>query len=208
MRAYSTADVPLDELRNLSTELCPDFQIQIDERQMFYKGGLPPSWLAFLADADWLMKLLEVYAGLYVAEIVKEAGKDTWKNRKKIVSAAGDRIRQFAVMVGTLRARLSAATRIEIGFPIPDDHDGTRLELVGSDVDDLAFQIAIFVHYLPALLELIRHEKLDRRRVAIGIQLQILGDASLEVSWQDNDSLKKQVRVLRLGSRLSRVPHP
>ena len=198
MRAYSTSDISLEELRELSSELGPDFQVQIDERQMFYKGGVPPSRVAFFANPDWLIQMLELSVGLYVAEIIKEAGKDTWKNRKKIVSAAGDRIRQFAVALGNLRTRLSSRTRIEIGLPVPDDHDGTRLELVGSDADELAFEIALFVHHLPALIELIQQEELGRGRVAAGIHLQILADASLEVWWQDNDSLEKQVRVLAL----------
>jgi hypothetical protein len=200
MRVYSTSDIPLEDLHKLSDDLGPDFELQVDESQMFYKGGVPPSWVVFFATPDWLIKALELYAGLYVAEIVKEAGKDTWKNRKKITSAAGDRIRQFAVALGKLRTRLSLGTRVQIGLPLPDDHDGTRLELVGTDVDDLAFQIAVFVHHLPALMSLIKQENLGRGRVAAGIHLQILADASLEVWWQDNTSLEKQVRLLPLRS--------
>jgi hypothetical protein len=198
MRAYSTSDIPLEGLQRFSDELGPDFDVQVDERQMFYKGGVPPSWVVFFTNADWLIKLLELYAGLYVAEIVKEAGKDTWKNRKKIASTVGDRIRQFALAIEKLRTRLKPTTRVEIGLPLPDDHDGTRLELVGSDVDDLAFQIALFVHHLPALMNLIEQEKLGRGVVAAGIHLQILTDGSLEVWWQDNASLRKHVRVLSL----------
>lgn len=86
MRAYSTSDIPLENLQRFSAELRPDFDIQVDERQMFCKGGVPPSWVVFFTNADWLIKLLGLCAGLNVAEIVKEAGKDTWKNRKKIAS--------------------------------------------------------------------------------------------------------------------------
>lgn len=116
------------------------------------------------------------------------------------MSATGDRVRQLAVALGRLRTRLGSKTGLQIGLPVPDDYDGTRLELVGSDAEELAFQVAMFVHYLPALMDLIQQEKLGRSRVATGIQLQILADASLEVSWQDSDSLKKEVRVLALGA--------
>ena len=91
MRAYSTADIPLEELHKLSDELGPHFQMQVDEGEMFHKGGISPSWVMFFAHPDWLTQMLELSAGLYVAEIIKEAGKDTWKNRKKIASATGDR---------------------------------------------------------------------------------------------------------------------
>jgi len=40
-------------------------------------------------------------------------------------------------------------------------------------------------------MEVMQQEKLGRGRVAAGIHLQILSDASLEVSWLDGDSLKK-----------------
>jgi len=41
----------------------------------------------------------------------------------------------LAVALGKLSIRLSCKTRLPIG--LPDDHDGTGLELVGSDADDL-----------------------------------------------------------------------
>jgi len=119
---------------------------------------------------------------------VKEAGKDTWKNRAKIWSAtvtAVHRVNQFATALGRLRSRLRSKTRIEVGLPVPNGDDGTRLELEGSDVDELALQLALFVHHLPTLLDLMRKEKFDRSSVASGIQLKLLSDASLQVSWQD-----------------------
>jgi len=200
MRVKSTNDISLEDLRKLGTELGPDFEIVVDESQRFYKSGDAPSWVRFFADADWWIKLLAAYAGLYIAEIVKEAGKDTWKNRSRILSAgiaAGDRVKQFAVALGHLRNRLAQKTRIEIGLPFPDDYDGTSLELVGTSVDELAVQVAVFLHHLPALLDLMRSEGLSRSTVATGLQLLLLPDLSLEVSWQDS-SLKKQTRVVRL----------
>ena len=77
MRALSTADISLDYLRQLSSELGPEFGLDVDERQVVFKSAHPPSWIVFFADADWWIKALTAYAGLYVAEIVKEAGKQT-----------------------------------------------------------------------------------------------------------------------------------
>ncbi len=39
MRVLSTGDVPLEDLRKLSAELGPDFHVEVDERQMFFKSG-------------------------------------------------------------------------------------------------------------------------------------------------------------------------
>jgi hypothetical protein len=64
-------------------------------------------------------------------------------------------------------------------------------------VDELAVQIAAFVHHLPALQALIRDEGLTRSTIATGIQLELQPDLSLKASWQDG-SLKWQTRMLTL----------
>ena len=201
MRAISTRDVSLEDLRDLSTKLGPDFALEIDESQRFYKSASPPSWVTLFAQANWWIKVLGVYVGVYIAGIVNEAGKDTWKNRGKILSAtvdAGNRVRQFAIALCSLRSQLTPKTRIEIGLPFPDDDEGTRFELVGSDVDELSVQIALFAHYLPQLVDLIHKEKLSRANIVAGIQVLIHPDLSLEVSWHDA-SLKRQARLLHLS---------
>ena len=198
MRIKWTKDISLEDLLKLAAELGNDFEIQIDETPRLYKGGVSPSWVRFLAEADWWINLLKVYAAIYVAGIVTEAAKDTWKNRSKMVSAtvaAGNRVKQFAVALTSLRNVLAPRTGIEIGLPFPDDYDGTCPEVAGTDVDELAAQLAVFVQYLPTLVDLIRKEGLSRASVATGIQLVMLPDLALEVSWQDG-SLKKQTREL------------
>jgi hypothetical protein len=200
MQVKSTSDISLEDVRQLATELGADFELEVEDHQIVYKSHDAPSWVRLFANADWWIKLLAAYASLYFAEIAKEAGKETWKNRGKIASAAfaaGDRIKQFAVGLGHLRSRLPRKTRLEIALPFPDDYDGTILELTGSTVDELSPQVALFVHHLPTLLDLMRSEGLGRGSIATGIHLTILSDLSLHVAWQDG-SLKKQTRVLKI----------
>jgi hypothetical protein len=198
MRVKWTKDVSLTDLLNLRDELGKEFDLQIDETPRLYKGGVPPSWVRFLAEADWYIKVLGGYAALYVAEIVKEAAKETWKSRSKIISGAvgaGNRIKQFAIALANFRNHTAPETLLEIVVPFPDDYDGTILDIAGNDVDELAVQIAAFVHHLPALQALIRDEGLTRTTIATGIQLELLPDLSLKASWQDG-SLKWQTRLL------------
>jgi hypothetical protein len=45
--------------------------MQVDEAQMFYKGGeFLLIWVVFFANPDWLIQLLELSVGPYVAEII------------------------------------------------------------------------------------------------------------------------------------------
>jgi hypothetical protein len=80
MKVTSTRDVPLDVLRDLRAELGPEFDLDV-EGQVALLSAEPPSWIAFIAESHWWVQALAAYAALYVAEIVKEAGKDSWKSR-------------------------------------------------------------------------------------------------------------------------------
>lgn len=199
MRARSTSDISLTTLQAVSAELSGDFQLEVDESQIFLRSAEPPSWVTFIAEADWWVKAMAAYAALYIAEIVKEAGKDSWKNRAKVVSAAiagVNLIKRFASSLGNLKKRLPSRTRMEIALPIPDDYFCTRVELIGTDADDLAVQVALFVHHLPTLVALMREEALDRRNVAGGISLKLLPDGSLHIRWQDNDELREHSKTI------------
>jgi hypothetical protein len=192
MRAVSTADVPWEVLRDLRVKLGRDFAVEVDENQIFLRSAEPPSWITFLAEGDWWLQALAAYAALYVAELVKEAAKDTWKNRAKALAvgvAARNSVKVLANAIANLRKRLQSRTRVELGLPYPDDYSCTRIELLETaDPDELAIQIALFVHHLPRVIELMRSEPLDGAHVAAGITLEPLPDGSLEVRWQDNVS--------------------
>jgi hypothetical protein len=201
VKVVSTSDVDLGVLRALGEDLAPGVELEVDDRQIFMRSAEPPSWITFLAEADWWVKALTAYAALYIAEIVKGAAKDTWANRARAISglaAAGNQIRRLAVSMASLRARLAPRTRIEVGIPFPEEHWPARLQLSGSDAHEIALQLALFVHHLPALQTFILIKGLNSSRVAAGMSLTLLTDGSLEVSWQDGESLSRQQHVLTL----------
>ncbi len=203
MNVQSTDDISIETLKAVCAELGTDFHLEVDESQIFLRSADPPSWVTFLAEADWWVKAMAAYAALYIAEIVKEAGKDTWKNRAKIWSAAitaANLIGRFGIALANLRKRLPSRTRIKIALPVPDDYFCTSIELIGTDANDLAIQVALFVHHLPALFELMRDQTLNSRTVAGGISLTLLPDASMHVRWQDNDTLQEQTRTIPFKS--------
>ena len=107
MRIISTADVSLDSVRDLANDLGTEFRTKVDESQIFMRSTEPPSWVAVPADADLWVKLLGAYAALFVAELVKEAAKDTWRNRGKAVAAAilvRGQLRRFATAIAALQS--------------------------------------------------------------------------------------------------------
>ena len=163
----------------------------------------PASWVTFLANADWWTQGLAAYAALYVAEIIKEAAKDTWKNRSMALSAGiavGKGVKKLAASIATFRHRLPPRTQLRIALPVPDDYFATSLELLGFDPADLEVQVALFVHHLPALTTLIQSEQLEGSRVLGGIYLKLVENAALEVSWKDKEFTRHR-RVLPLTGR-------
>ncbi|MBI3326367.1 MAG: hypothetical protein HYZ81_06660 [Nitrospinae bacterium] len=177
MRVLSTRDVDLESLRDFAAELYPELDVQVNESQTYLLSAEAPSCISLLAEADWWVKVLAGYAVLYIAEIVKEAAKDTWKNRTKAaagIGATGGALRKLATGIANLHRRLSDRTRVRVGLPVPDEFSSTRLELLGSDPNNLALQLALFIHHLPALSALIRAEGLDQGKAAGAIRLILL----------------------------------
>lgn len=139
------------------------------------------------------MKALGAYAAIFAAELTKEAAKETWRNRRRVVEAVG-RVPQLvtAPVVRAfvrLRGIVGPRTSIDLGLPVPDDYFGTRMRLEGRSPAELATELCLFLHHLPGLADLLAEQGLDRQRVTGQITLDLLDDGSLEVSWMDRKSL-------------------
>jgi len=202
MKAIATWDVPEEALRQFRDELRPDFDLDIDCGRVALLSMEPPSWIHFIAQADWWIQGLAAYSALYIAEIVKEAAKDTWKARAKIITTTvgvGNKIRRLAESFMSLRSRLSNRTDLVIGLSTPDEHFGTQITLAAVDTDELSAEIALFIHYIPAVLALIDAEGLIDRKPATGVFLTLLSTGALQIVWFDGVTLQKHERVLLLN---------
>lgn len=185
---HSTNDVPLPVLENFAADLEPDLLVEVDSSQISFKSAEPQSWIALFATADWWIKLITAYGALYTAEIVKEAAKDSWKNRARGVDAlrswAGG-VMRLAGSFKKLRPRLSGKTTIKLGLPVPDEYFGTTLDLIGSDVEHIEQFIVMFIAHLPQINEILDAQRATDRRVLAGVRLTLLEDGALEVSWDE-----------------------
>lgn len=201
MKALATSDIDPALLRTLRADLSPELELTIDERTVSLKSAEPPSWIQFFAEAPWWIQALGAYAAVYVAELVKEAGRETWKQKAQLAHRtvdASNRMVKVARSVLRLRASLPERTKLVLGLPIPDDYFGVRFELVGRDEEILAAEISLFVRYVPAIEKLIQTEEL-RGKVTGAIILLIQEDLSLKVTWMNRQLLKIEERVLRLS---------
>ncbi len=202
MKVTSTRDVPLDVLRELKQQLTPEFDLDVDT-QVDLRSAEPPSWITFIAQSPGWLQALAAYAALYVAEIVKEAGKETWNNRGRAFAAlrnSTDHVKRFASAIAKTLARLRPTTRAAVGLPIPDDIYTTQLYLSSRDEDEIAVELAMFVHHLPALIALLHAEGVASGRASGWVGLELLIDGSLEVTWFDKHTLERARRVIPLDN--------
>jgi hypothetical protein len=201
MKALATSDIDPRVLRSLRDELSPDLELVLDEHSISLKSFEPPSWVQFFAEGPWWLKTLGAYAALYVAEIVKEAGKQTWKSRAKIVLAsvtAGDKVLKLARALAKLRKSLPAHSKLVLGLPVPDDYFGIRYDLVARDEDLMASEIALFVSYIPQVEQLVESEGLRNGIVTGPLMLLVRDDLALKVTWMNRKTLTVEERTLCL----------
>lgn len=80
------SEVILNEFARLA-ELPAD--VEICDQHFIMRSAEPPSWISLIAESSWWVKLFAGAAALYTAELVKEAAKETWKNRVDIYKRLG-----------------------------------------------------------------------------------------------------------------------
>ncbi len=201
LRITSTSNISLDYIRKFQSELSPTFDLEIEEGQFFYKSLEHPSWVTFIAEADWWIKAFAAVAALYIAEVIKEAAKHTWKsisNRFTSKVTDNDPINFFSIKTAILMKQLPPKSSVILALPIPDFYNSTSLVLLGTEIDDISIQIALFTHHLPELMKLIENEGVQQKRILGSIQLALQKDASLMVSWMDMDFSRHQ-RIIPFG---------
>jgi hypothetical protein len=201
MKIVSTSDVPLEGLRRFAAKLDPDLEPEVDQRQVFLRSVEPPSWVALLAEASWWQQVLGGAATLYVAELIKEAAKETWRNRAKTIAVAKDsvaRLWELAEAIVSWRREQSALTTLGIGLPVPNQFFSTKLVLEGSNASELVAELALFAHHMPALAGLIAEHGLAKDNAATGVSLRLRNDGALLVSWHDPHTLRIQEHTLEL----------
>lgn len=192
MKITWSQGIDIATIQEFEESLGKDLNAALDERGLSYRSPNAPSFVQLLADAPWWAQLLGTAASLLVAEIIKEAGKDAWKQKSKlaaVVAAAGAKMLRLGSSIVSLRENLPKGTTIAVGLPIPDDIFGLRLNLGESGLD-LVDEITIFALYLPLIEKAIERNALSEGKVTGAIFASLHEDLSLKIAWMDRGSLR------------------
>lgn len=201
MQLLATDDISDDLVESLREDLVDIFGDAEDDGRMCFRSQDAPSWIRLVADADLWAQALTAGCALYIAELIKEAAKETWKSRAKIVAGAvgaGGRIHALAAKI--IRFKSLAPKRVEVVLALPTPHKyfGAQLQISTADPYVLELELALFVHYLPAVAALIETNERDGNKAATGYFLELDPSGALRISWFDRETLKKMETVISL----------
>lgn len=201
MQIASTSDVDLEALKLCVANIPDDWEASVDEEQVFMRAMDVPSWVSIAADAQWWKYVLAATAAVYVHGIVSEAGKDTWKNRGKLAEGARvarSKVSRLADLIMAARKAGSARTFVTLSIPLPNQYHSIELKLDYDTQDELEFEIALFVHHVPAIEELVIRRGLNQDPPVGGINLEFgVEDFSILASWMDRRTLDFEQEVLK-----------
>lgn len=207
MRIMSTDDLPIELIESFRSELPEEFSVELTEGRIALCSVEPPSWISLIANAEWWQQSLLAYSALYLAEIVKEAGKETWKSRAKAISilvTGKNNIRKMALAIWRFKSKLPRRTQIYASLPEPNQFLGSRLLISGKDTGLIELEIALFVHHLPHVSALVERHKAENTRPVSGYFLKILGNGDLQVEWCDAGSLENYSSIMSLNESVAR----
>ena len=199
MKIISTSDVADESLEQFRDQLRGDLDVDLADGKVALLSLEPPSWVSLLAETERWQQGLAAAAALYVAELLKEGAKETWRSRSKAIAAlAGstNRLAKLAASVVRLKQAGRADTSISISLPEPDAFFAAKLPLSASDFELTQLELALFVHHLSAISRLIETHRAEQTRPLTGYFLSLLTNGDLQVSWFEGQSLEPSVVLL------------
>jgi hypothetical protein len=191
----STGDVSLSALENTFSDWASTGKVTIDDNQYFFKSMDVPSWVHVLLSADAWKQLVVAGLSVYAAGFLSEAGKESWKKRGLVISAAksaGLTLQDFAKKLVTLQNLLGPNTSIAVGLPIKDDAFALILNLNSMGESKIETELALIAVHATELAELIESPDF----IPLGSPtLEASPDETLSVKWMDRASLEIRTKA-------------
>ena len=194
MRVLANAEIPASAMAAFKNELEGVIGVDDTSDRVMQLSLDPPAWINLVERTELWHAAFGAVAAVYVAELVKEAAKATWKVAALTVSAAAGAATKLAKLgAGSLALKLSLGERSEVHISIPQTNEyfSARLNLSTDSPEVLQAELALFVTHLPAVVALAGQHKTDNSPPATGYFLSINEDLSLSIVWFDGKSLER-----------------
>ncbi len=188
----STDRIPEEVLSVLIKELPEEFQASTADYKIALCSVEPPAWFTLIADLDWWLKILGGYSAIYLAAITNAAGKETWEKRNEIASY----FRGVARSILKAKSQCKKNTHAELAIKLPGTYYEAKLYLSDGNEEQVAKEIALFIHYAPKVVEIYNNHISSGRKITGWVGMRILPDDSMEVNFMDADTLDNVQHIL------------
>ena len=186
--------VDRESIMSLSSEIRNQLSAPVTTHMIQQRSLEIPETISIAATVAWLLHLFGVrdYFKTRIRERAKIDAQNANERRKQKVHPSN----RFVTKLSELRHD-GVSISIVLHYPerVEPNHFG-GLHLKGTTKETIAAELDVFLRYIPALLQLIDTE-ITPRSILGGVYLKLVDDG-LEVSWIPQDTMRKQVRVLRL----------
>lgn len=201
MRITATEDVRTVDIEMLVGDLRGVIAVDVDENRMAFRSAEPPSWIALIQHIPTWAAIIGPSAAVFLNELLKEAGKDAYKNKTKVARVlAKPLVKPLQVLAAAIVKFQEAGrrTNVDVGAPVPDEYFGTRLRLTGDDQESIALELALFVRHCGGIQTVLDGIHNRDSRVIGQVTLTLFPDGSMHIQWMESDA----------GIRTETLPRP
>lgn len=151
------------------------------------------------------LEILKIFLGAgvvaYLTSIANEAGKTTWQNRSKLLSAIMNTPTKLAELAGKVvklqRLVDNAATHVEVGAPIGSGAYSAFFRIDGTSPEEVELQLVNLALHATSLNQLLNREGF----AAVGwVTITENEQGSLVARWMDQTSLEIREEILEILS--------
>lgn len=177
--------VSLSILEAVQSSMAPDVLLAIGNERESHRADPGYEWISFVASSEWWRAAFATYAAVYVAEIVKEAAKGTWRSRARVAGLAtrlgSNLIRLARLLVGAV-GQAPANTKLRLRATQGDDYIFV-LESDARSENELTAEILLLTYFLPQVSQWITSTFEGQRPSAFAIRLT--PEAGIAIRWFD-----------------------
>jgi hypothetical protein len=195
MHILITKDIPRDVVNYLRDEL----DIKEEPRLAMHKSESAPSFLQIIGEIIQWLDPLKVAATAFLLELSREAAKDVYKNKAKIIKALKvatvTSLNHFSEVLSRIKKNLPSRTKVAISIPIPDNFFGTTLLIESDKEEEIAWAIANFIVRIEAISKFIKKISESELKPFAPLHLTLLEDGNLKLTWMDQKNMEMHEKV-------------
>jgi hypothetical protein len=206
MVLVATEHVPEGPLVAFRELVAAQFHVELETVRVHLRSNDAPSWVQVLADSPWWQLAFGTAAAQYVAELIKEAARETWTARASAIGAlvdATNHLRRFVAQVTKLQRELPAETRVSLGLSDPEGFAEVSFALSLDETHRCELSVALVVHHMRELMGLIQSHHAKDIHPPTGYSAQLDPDGSLRVRWHNPVSRAGECAVFPLSAALT-----